>query len=99
MMLTHAKRTSIVALAFILPLLVGIAINAYAASSQSNGSNAVAAFGLFAASAIAAALVSAAMVMTGRKSLAWRLGMTVFVWLLLAVEVWCTLLWLLRGID
>ncbi len=85
--------------AFVLPLVAAVVAGVVAGSSASSGASVVALFDLFFASVVVAAGTTAYLALTASGPLMRRLGLGVLVWSMLSVEVWCALLWILRGLQ
>ncbi len=84
-------------LAFVLPLFLGGLTDLVASSTAFSNLGIDVVFELFVASVFVAAGVIAYVAMTAPISVGKRLGLVAVFWLMLFVEAYCTMLWILRG--
>jgi hypothetical protein len=98
-MLSMKYRKLIGTGAFALPPMVALLMDAIGSSEVSSGASAAALVEMFVASAVFATAVIAFTIMTAPKPVGTRLGFLAIALALLFLEVWCALLWILRGLD
>ena len=84
-------------LAFVLPLLLGILTDLVASAKAFSDLSIDVVFELFVASVFVAAGVTGYVSLTAPVALGKRLGLVALIWLMLLLEAYCTMLWILRG--